>query len=112
MGYAMNEPQHVSRTHIDWYEDRISSLKICAVLDDSSRKILAIDEFATINTENTITVVERAIQEYGPICPFRELIMDHGSEFGALIGEMKTEIGIVNSNNISKLMISDRPLHG
>lgn len=73
----------MSAGHIDWYEDRISSLKICAVLDDSSRKILAIDEFATINTENTITVVERAIQEYGPICPFRELIMDHGSEFGA-----------------------------
>ena len=73
----------MSAGHIDWYEDATSELKICAVLDDSSRKILAIDEFATINTENTIAVVERAIQEYGPICPLRELIMDHGSEFGA-----------------------------
>jgi putative transposase len=73
----------MSAGHIDWYEDATSTLKICAVLDDSSQKILAIDEFATINTENTITVVERAIQEYGPICPLRELIMDHGSEFGA-----------------------------
>ena len=53
------------------------------VPDDSSRKILAIDEFATINTENTIAVIERAIQEYGPICLFRELILDYCSEFGA-----------------------------
>ena len=73
----------MSAGHIDWYEDATSELKICAVLDDSSRKILAIDEFATINTENSIAVVERAIHEYGPICPLRELIMDHGSAFGA-----------------------------
>lgn len=73
----------MSAGHIDWYEDAISGLKIYAILDDSSRKILAIGEFATINTENSIAVVERAIQEYGPICPLRELIMDHGSAFGA-----------------------------
>jgi putative transposase len=73
----------MSAGHIDWHEDPISGLKICAVLDDSSRKILAIDEFATINTENSIVVVQRAIQKYGPICPLRELIMDHGSELGA-----------------------------
>ena len=73
----------MSAGHIDWHEDPISGLKICAVLDDSSRKILAIDEFATINTENSIAVVQRAVQKYGPICPLRELIMDHGSEFGA-----------------------------
>ena len=73
----------MSAGHIDWYEDATSELKICAVLDDSSRKILAIDEFATINTENSIAVVEQAIQEYGPICQLRELIMDHGSAFGA-----------------------------
>ena len=65
------------------YEDATSELKICAVLDDSSRKILAIDEFATINSENTIAVIERAFQEYEPICPVRELIMNHGREFGA-----------------------------
>ena len=45
------------------------SLKICTVLDDSSRKILAIDEFGTVNTVNTIVVVERAVHEYGHIRP-------------------------------------------
>jgi len=73
----------MSAGHINWYEDDSSGLKLCAVLDDSSRKILAAGEFATINTKNTIVVVERAVQEYGQICPLRELIMDHGSEFGA-----------------------------
>jgi len=41
----------MSAGHIDWHEDPIKGLKICAILDDSSRKILAIDEFANINTE-------------------------------------------------------------
>ena len=60
--WVRNERSHsMSAGHIDWHEDAISELKICAVQDDSSRKILAIDEFATINTENTIAVIERAI---------------------------------------------------
>jgi len=32
----------ISAGHINWCEDVISELKICAILDDSSRKILAI----------------------------------------------------------------------
>jgi len=73
----------MSAGHIDWHEDPISGIKICAVMDDSSRKILAIDEFASINMENTIVTVKRVIREYGLICPLRELIMDPGSEYGA-----------------------------
>jgi putative transposase len=73
----------MSAGHIDWHEDPVSGLKICAILDDSSRKILAIQEFATTNTANTITVVDEVIREYNQICPLRELIMDRGSEYGA-----------------------------
>ena len=73
----------MSAGHIDWHYDDRSGLKICAVLDDSPRKILAIGELATINTDNSIAVIERVFQEYWQICPLRELIMDHGSEFGA-----------------------------
>jgi putative transposase len=73
----------MSAGHIDWHEDPVNGLKICAILDDSSRKILAIREFATINTSNTIMVVDDVIREYNQICPLRELIMDRGSEFGA-----------------------------
>jgi len=49
----------MSTGHIDWHENSISGLKICAVLDDSSCKILTIGEFATINTENSIAVLEQ-----------------------------------------------------
>ena len=72
----------ISAGYIDWHDDPISRLKICAVQDNSSQKILAIGEFAIIYPENTIVVVQRAIQEYGSICPHRELITDHDSEFG------------------------------
>ncbi|WML66791.1 MAG: hypothetical protein METHP_00250 [Methanoregula sp. SKADARSKE-2] len=50
---------------IDWHEDPVSGLKICAILDDLSRKILAVREFAP----TTITVVDEVIREYNQICP-------------------------------------------
>jgi putative transposase len=40
----------LSAGHIDWHEDPISGLTIGMVLDDSSRKTLIIDDFASINT--------------------------------------------------------------
>jgi putative transposase len=38
----------LSAGHIDWHQDGSSGQKICAVQDDSSRKILAIGEFDVI----------------------------------------------------------------
>jgi putative transposase len=73
----------MSAIHIDWHEVPLTDVKVCAVLDDSSRKILAAGEFENINTENSIVVMERALHEYASICRIREIIMDHGSEFGA-----------------------------
>lgn len=58
------------------------SLKSVQSWTDSWRKILAIDEFAINNTQNSIVVFQWAIQKSGPICPLRERIMDHGSELG------------------------------
>lgn len=65
----------MSAGHIDGHEDPVSGLKICTILDDSSRKIQAVQEFATINTVNAIMVVNMVIREYNQICPLRELIM-------------------------------------
>ncbi len=73
----------MSAGHIDWHEDEKESIKVCAVLDDASRKILAGGEFANINTENTMRVIDQMVERYWIICPLRELIMDHGAEFGA-----------------------------
>jgi len=78
------EREHsMSAGHIDWHENPVLGLQVCAVLDDSSRMIIAGREFVHCNTQNTIKVIDELVREYWDICPLRELIMDHGSEFGA-----------------------------
>ena len=78
------EREHsMSAGHIDWLEDDQTGLKVCVILDDASRKILAGGEFPSINTENSIHVIDQLVENYWWLCPMRELIMDHGSEFGA-----------------------------
>lgn len=63
--------------------------------------IIAGVEYIHCNTENTIKLIDELVREFWDICPLRELIMDHGSEFGAhrinedgsLDSEFKTRIG-------------------
>jgi len=73
----------MSAGHIDWYEVDGSDIKVCIILDDASRKVLAGGEFSSINTENSKLVLDQVIERYWWLLPMRELIMDHGSEFGA-----------------------------
>jgi putative transposase len=73
----------LSAGHIDWYEVEESDIKVCIILDDASRKVLAGGEFSNINTENSKQVVDQEVDRYKWLLPMRELIMDHGSEFGA-----------------------------
>ena len=73
----------LSAGHIDWYEAEESDIKVCIILDDASRKVLAGGEFSNINTENSKQVVNQEVEKYRWLLPMRELIMDHGSEFGA-----------------------------
>ena len=72
----------MSAGHIDWHEGK-NGAKVCVILDDASRKILAGGEFTSINTENSKEIIDQLVENYWQICPLRELIMDHGSEFGA-----------------------------
>ena len=72
----------MSAGHIDWHEDERTGMMVCVILDDASRKILAGGEFLAINTENSILVVDQMVWNYWWLCPMRELIMDHGTEFG------------------------------
>jgi len=73
----------LSAGHIDWHESGWSDLKVCVIIDDASRMILAGGEFMNINTENSKSVVDELVERYWWLCPMRELIMDHGAEFGA-----------------------------
>jgi hypothetical protein len=73
----------LSAGHIDWHESGWSDLKVCVIIDDASRMILAGGEFMNINTENSKLVVDELVERYWWLCPMRELILDHGAEFGA-----------------------------
>jgi putative transposase len=40
-------------------------------------------DFSNINTENSKLIPDQMVDRYGWLLPMRDLIMDHGSEFGA-----------------------------
>ena len=73
----------LSAGHIDWHQKRGTETQFCAILDDSSRKILAAGEFCEATTENCILLVEDVIAKYGHIQILREMISDHGTQFCA-----------------------------
>jgi transposase InsO family protein len=78
------EREHsLSAGHIDWHEVDGTGIKVCVILDDASRMVLAGGEFSAINTENSKLVIDQLVEKYWWLCPMRELILDHGSEFGA-----------------------------
>jgi putative transposase len=70
----------LSAGHLDWYEPS-DGPKVCAVLDDASRKILAGGEFLNATAANSIGLVQQVIDEYGHIRILRESITDHGTQF-------------------------------
>ena len=78
------EREHsMSAGHIDWHEYDGTDIKVCVILDDASRMILAGGEFSEINTKNSKLVIDQMVDKFWWLCPMRELILDHGSEFGA-----------------------------
>ncbi|MFH0875878.1 MAG: IS481 family transposase [archaeon] len=81
--YIRYERKHsLSAVHLDWHEPE-GGPKVCAVQDDSSRKILSGGEFENATTENSIILMEQArerTQQFGKI---RECITDHGTQFCA-----------------------------
>jgi putative transposase len=73
----------LSLVHMDWHyldDDR----KLCTVLDDCSRKILAAIELDAISAEASVALLKKAYDENRWICPIAEVITDHGSEFYAM----------------------------
>jgi len=81
-GIRYERKHSLSAGHMDWHEP-LGGPKVCVVLDDASRKILAGGEFANATAENSIKLIEDVIEEYGDIGFLRESITDHGSQFYA-----------------------------
>ena len=72
----------LSAAHMDWH-DSLNGIKLCAIEDDASRKILVGKEFEHAYEVNSISLFEILVEEYWKIRPLRELIIDNGSNYGA-----------------------------
>ncbi|MCL7410724.1 MAG: hypothetical protein M8350_02780 [Methanosarcinaceae archaeon] len=51
--------------HLDWHTSKINRKEVSVALDDSSRYILAGDEFDAATGKNSIAIVEKVLNEYG-----------------------------------------------
>ena len=67
----------LTAVHIDWYFYTIMQLWVFAVLDDASRKLLALVECESPTTEKSIEGMQEAMQ-HGQIL---QCISDHGTQF-------------------------------
>ncbi len=80
--YCRYERKHsLSLAHLDWHEAS-SGTKVLPVIDDASRKLLAIGEFSALGTKNALKVLKQAIQtarEYNGF--IKELNSDRGTTF-------------------------------
>jgi putative transposase len=72
--------------HIDWTMQE--NKQLCAILDDASRLIVGYGLFDNANVENSIIVLDKAVDSYG--CP-RQLISDHGVQFTSIERESCSE---------------------
>jgi len=84
----------MSLWHTDWYliedDERRKGKWLIAYLDDASRFIAGYGIFDEATTEDAISVLERSINRYAkPL----ELLTDHGSQFYANFGQIKS-VGI------------------
>jgi len=74
----------LTAVYIDWHDsDAVPGKKVCALLDDSSRFILAGIETDQATADHSIGLVQRLIAEYGNVRMVEQIITDHGSQFHA-----------------------------
>jgi len=67
----------LTAVHIDWYYDPIKEVWVFAVIDDASRKMLALLEVESATTDWSIEGMKIALK-HGPI---KQCISDHGAQF-------------------------------
>jgi len=67
---------------MDWHQNKHGKW-ICAVLDDSSRKVLSAGEYDGRSAEASIELLDEAFEKYSHVRSIREVITDHGTAFYA-----------------------------
>lgn len=90
----------LTAVHIDWYLDAITRKYIFAVIDDASRKILALLEVGNATTEWSIEGMKEAMK-CGKIL---QCISDHGTQFISNVdGDSKFK-KFLEENNIQQIL--------
>jgi len=69
--------------HLDWHDSDINGKKVCAVLDDSSRRILAGGEFDEETSDNSIRLLQEALDNFEWLTSISQVMTDHGTQFYA-----------------------------
>jgi len=90
----------LTAVHIDWYYYAPTELWVFAVIDDASRKLLALIECSSPTTEKSIEGMQAALR-HGPIM---QCISDHGSQFVSNIGGDSRFAEFLDSNRIKQIL--------
>ena len=90
----------LTAVHIDWYYYALMQHWVFAVLDDASRKLLALIECNSPTTEKSIEGMRESLK-HGPI---RQCICDHGSQFVSNIGGDSRFVELLDENAIKQIL--------
>ena len=90
----------LTAVHIDWYCYAPTQTWIFAVLDDASRKLLALVECKSPTTETSIEGIKEAMK-HGKI---KQCISDHGSQFVSNIGGDSRFKDFLDANGIKQIL--------
>ena len=90
----------LTAVHIDWYYFTSMQLWVFAVIDDASRKLLALVECKSPTTEASIEGMKEAMK-HGKI---KQCISDHGSQFISNIGGDSRFVEFLEANGIKQIL--------
>ena len=90
----------LTAVHVDWYYYPISQEWVFAVIDDASRKLLALIECKSPTTEASIEGMIEALKQ-GKI---KQCISDHGSQFISNIGGDSRFVEFLETNGIKQIL--------
>lgn len=90
----------LTAVHVDWYYDPVKEIWVFAVVDDASRKLLALVECDNPTTENSIKGMQEALGQ-GPIS---QCISDHGSQFTSNNGGNSAFAEFLEAHSIKQIL--------
>lgn len=90
----------LTAVHIDWHFSGLKRIWVFAVIDDASRKLLALIECESPTTIESINGMKQALK-YGKI---KQCISDHGSQFTSNVDGKSTFKKFLNSQNIKQIL--------